>query len=201
MRRVDAPRGRAFVLAVTGTLGSGKSTVARMFSRLGARVVDADAISREESLPRGRAYPSIVRAFGKGVLARDGTLDRMALARKVFRDAKALRTLEGIIHPLVRQRMLQEIRSAPRQALVVLDVPLLFETGMERFADKVCVVYAPRAVSAARRRDVLRRQRIRVQMPVKEKLSRADFIIDNAGTMSRTRTQVKQLWQMCARRK
>jgi len=172
------------VLGLTGSVGMGKSTAAAMFRRLRVPVHDSDAAVHRLQAPGGAAVAAIAAAF-PGVMGKDCGIDRAALGRRVFGDAAALRRLERIVHPLVRrseQRFLRQAR-ARREPLVVLDVPLLFETKGERRCDKVVVVSAPRAVQRARvmARAGMTEDRFRAilakQMPDREKRRRADYVV------------------------
>lgn len=172
------------VLGLTGSIGMGKSTAARMFRRLGIPVHDADAAVHRLLGKGGAAVPVIAAAFPGTVVA--GRVDRPALGARVFGNPKELRRLEAILHPLVQAETRRFLRrqQARRRKLVVLDIPLLFETGGEKRCDAVVVVTAPRVVQRAR---VLARPRMtperfaeveRQQMPDREKRRRADFIIE-----------------------
>ncbi|HKM63329.1 MAG TPA: dephospho-CoA kinase [Acidisphaera sp.] len=172
------------VLGLTGGIGMGKSTAANAFRRAGLPVFDADAEVHRLQAPHGRAVPAIAAAFPGTV--RDGVVDRAALRETVVHDSAALRRLERIVHPLVRQAERAFVAHARRAGAraVVLDIPLLFETGGDRRVDYAVVVSAPRAVQAAR----LRRRRrmtsaqiasiIAQQMPDAEKRRRADVVIN-----------------------
>lgn len=171
------------ILGLTGSIAMGKSTAAAMFRRLGVPVYDADREVHRLLARNGRAVPLIDRAF-PGVVV-DGAVDRGRLGARVFDDRSALRRLERILHPLVRARRRTFLQSAARQRrpLVVLDIPLLFETGGGRMCDAVAVVSAPRFLQEIRllRRPGMDRARLaaiaRRQMPDAEKRRRADFII------------------------
>jgi dephospho-CoA kinase len=194
------------VIGVTGGVGTGKSTVSAMFGKLGAAVIDADALAREVIAPRGPAWRTIVRAFGRDILRQaDGTIDRSKLAGRVFADARLRHHLERIVHPRVLRRMASELKAhrlAGRLPAVVLDVPLLFESKADRLADVVVVVTAPRAVAARRLR--LKRgwsqkevqQRNAAQWALSAKVALADYVVKNTGGVVATRTQVKRLWRM-----
>ena len=205
--RTAAPRpaGRPVLIGLTGGIGSGKSAVARLLASLGAAVVDADAVARQVVEPGEPALARLVEAFGPEILHPDGTLDRRALGRRVFRDEAARRTLESIVHPAIRARTWEQIQSlmaAGRYPAVVWDVPLLFEVGAEGLVDQVWVVTAPQAVrlERLRRRDPdlsveeLER-RMAAQMPLEEKAARAHVVIDNGGDWDATRRQVEGAWR------
>ena len=172
------------IIGLTGSIGMGKSTAAAMFRRLGIPVHDADAAVHRLLARGGRAVAPVEAAF-PGVV-RDGAVDRGALGRRVFNDQAALRRLEAILHPLVRAAAARFIARARarRQDLVVLDIPLLFETGGEKRCDAVVVVSAPAFVQRAR---VLARpgmtearlaQILAQQMPDREKRAKADFVVE-----------------------
>jgi len=177
-------RGRPVViLGLTGSIGMGKTVAADMFRRLGVPVHDADAAVHRLLGPGGAAVGAVGAAF-PGVL-RDGAIDRRELGRRVFGDAAALRRLEGLLHPAVRrdQAAFLRIQARRRRGLVVLDVPLLFETGTDAACDAVAVVAAPRFVQEARvlARPGMTRERLAAirgqQMADAEKRRRADFVI------------------------
>jgi dephospho-CoA kinase len=178
------------IVGLTGGIASGKTTFADALRARGMPVVDADALARAAVAPGAPALAEIVRAFGPGVLAADGALDRKALAAVVFADAEARRRLEAITHPAVRRAMAEETArlAAAGHALAFYDTPLLYEVGLERALDSVVVVWAPRDVQRARlvARDALSpaeaEARLAAQLPIDEKAARADFVVDNVGT-------------------
>ena len=172
------------ILGLTGSIGMGKSNAANVFRRMGIPVYDADAEVHRLLAAGGAAVPLVAEAFA-GVV-RDGAVDRAALGQRVFADVDALRRLEAILHPMVwrcRTRFLQRA-SGRRCPLVVIDIPLLFETGAERDCDAVVLVTAPPFVQEARvlRRRGMSRERLRQvraqQMPERAKRRRADFIVN-----------------------
>lgn len=171
------------LIGLTGSIGMGKSETARMLRRLGVPVYDADAAVHALYARGGAAVGPIGAAFPKAV--RDGAVDRGLLAAEVLGDEAAIRRLERIVHPLVRRSQMRFLRRAraARRGLVVLDIPLLFETGGEKRVDRVVVVSAPASVQRAR---VLRRPGMNAdklasilarQVPDAEKRRRADFVI------------------------
>ena len=190
------------VVGVTGGLGTGKSTVARIFQQLGAVVLDADRIAHEVMRPKQLAWRRIVTTFGEQVLNDDQTINRALLARRVFREPAARVQLETIVHPQVIRHIRARLRQLSRNRrvrVVVLDVPLLAETGMHTMVDAVVVVSAPREV--ARERLIARglnpeeaQRRIAAQWDLAAKVALADHVVDNADGMEHTRRQVKQLW-------
>ncbi|MDR7435216.1 MAG: dephospho-CoA kinase [Armatimonadota bacterium] len=194
------------VIGLTGGIASGKSLVAGILRELGAIVIDADAIAREVVEPGTEAWKEIVGSFGEEYLLPSGHVDRKKLARKIFQDPAAREKLEAITHPRIRQRMFEEVerqRSLDNSCrrIVILDIPLLFETGRPPGLDGVIVVYANEEVLIERliARDGLTREeaelRLRAQMPLSEKVQLADWVIDNNGPPEATRAQVEALWR------
>jgi dephospho-CoA kinase len=188
------------VLGLTGSVGMGKSTAAAMLRRLGVPVHDADATVHRLMARGGPAVAAVAKAF-PDVRRKDGGIDRTALGRRVFADAKALQRLERILHPLVRQsqRRFLDAARARRAPLVVLDVPLLFEGGGAALCDKVMVVSAPPAVQRARvmARPGMTEARFRAilakQMPDREKRRRADYIVPSGLGRALTYRKLKRI--------
>lgn len=194
-----------FVLGLTGSIGMGKSTVADMFARCGARIHDADRCVHRLYGPGGAAVGAVGSAF-PGVVTGEGRaarIDRQRLGARVLGDAGSLARLESLVHPLVRRDQARFLRQAARNGcrLVVFDVPLLFETGGESLVDATCVVHAPPFVQAAR---VLRRPGMtpailedirRHQMPDREKLRLADHVVMTGLAKGHTRARVYSLWR------
>ena len=199
---------RPYRVGLTGGVGSGKSTVARILADRGVPVVDADTIAREVVEPCAPAYREVVEAFGPGILREDGTLDRGALGRMVFSDPALRRRLEGITHPHILRRMSEEIdRIGDRGCeLVVLDIPLLFEVGLEDMCDEVWVVWATKEHRSERvaSRDGLDgdevERRMGAQMPLEDKVGRADVVIDNDGSLEDTSERARRLLDAALRR-
>ena len=196
------------VIGVTGSVGSGKSTVARCFQQLGAVVLDADAIARDLLQPQRAAWRDVTQVFGKQVLRPDRTIDRRILASIVFRDPRRRRVLERIIHPrvlrIIRQR-LGELRRARNVRAIVLDVPLLLEVGAETLVDVVIVVTAPEEVQRARLKAAVgwshgeTTARMRAQWNLSAKVALADYVVDNSDGVEATRTQVRRIWNQLGR--
>lgn len=194
---------RPFVLCLTGSLGMGKTTAARFFAEAGVPVHDSDAAVH--ALYEGEAVPAIEQAF-PGSTA-EGKVDRAKLAAMVLNDPAALERLEAIVHPLVtasRDRFLAQAR-ARGAAIVVLDVPLLFETGLDRLCDAVVVVSAPAEVQRRRvfERPGMTEQKFAAllakQMPDAQKRQRADFIVDSSRDFEHTRAQIRDILRTVAR--
>ena len=196
---------KPFVLGLTGGIGCGKSEAARHLKSLGAAHIDADAISRALTAPGGAALPEIRREFGDGVFFPDGTLDRGALAEIVFANASAKARLEGIIHPLVREYTLRAIAEADAP-VAVLDVPLLFESGMDELCGETWAMAADEAIQIrrVRERDGLTeaqaRARIANQLPMAERNARATRVIDSARPIEETWAELTRLYEALLKR-
>jgi len=190
------------LVGLTGGIATGKSTVAGIFKRYGATVIDADALAREVVEPGKPAWREIVKTFGKAVINPDRTLNRQALGTKVFGHPGRLRQLERIIHPRVAREQIRLTKQAalndPR-AIVIYDVPLLFEAGIDKRVDAIIVVTADRETQIARlkKRNGLSRtealRRIKSQMPLAEKRRLADYTIDGTLPLPQLRQQVRLL--------
>ncbi|HPN87741.1 MAG TPA: dephospho-CoA kinase [Candidatus Omnitrophota bacterium] len=188
------------VIGLTGSLKTGKSTAAKMFARLGAKVISADDIAHEVIAPSGSGYKKIIKIFGAGILEKK-RINRKKLAQIVFQDKKKLKILEKIIHPIVKQRIGGFIDAQKKKnGVIVLEVPLLFESGLHRKVDATIVVKASQNIQIKRavgqlkipKKEAIRR--IKAQMPLKTKIRLANFIIDNGGTIKQTRKQVVKIW-------
>ncbi|MCP9452648.1 MAG: dephospho-CoA kinase [Nitrospira sp.] len=203
--------GRPFVYArdmvlvgLTGGVATGKSTVASMFKRCGAVVIDADGLAHSVVEPGKPAWREIIKQFGRAVLNPDQTINRRALGSLVFRDPAKRKQLEHIIHPRVareQQRLIREARARNPRAVIVYDVPLLFEAGIGKQVDYIVVVSSDRNTQIARlqKRDGLSRaealRRINSQLPLAQKRRLADFVLDGTTNKRRLFTQVKALFQ------
>ena len=192
-------------VALTGGVGSGKSTVASLLAERGAYIIDADAIAREIVEPGQPALAEIVEAFGPDMVDAQGRLRRSRLAEMVFDDPAALARLNAITHPRIAARSGELLASAPADALVVYDMPLLVEQGPEALVgwDAVVVVDAPDEVRLERlvtrgldRADAQRR--MAAQASREERLAAADVVIDNGRDLAHTEEQVQGLWNRLA---
>ena len=186
-------------IGLTGGIGSGKSTVSRLLEQRGAVIVDADAIAREVVAPGTPGLAAVTEAFGDGVVAPDGSLDRPALAAVVFADPEARKRLDAIVHPLVRARATEVAAAAPADAVVVNDVPLLVETGQAGSYDLVLVVEADPATRVARlvQRGLTAedaRARMVAQATDEQRRAVADVVLDNSGTPEELEAQVDRFW-------
>jgi len=199
----------AAVLALSGGIATGKSTVARFLASLGATVIDADAIVHELQAPGAPLLDAIAEAFGSGLIDAEGRLDRNALGATVFRDPAARRRLEEIVHPKVIATMAERVASAQATGapLIVMDIPLLFERSENSASresgpsfEATVLVYAPEPLQIERQmnRDGCDReaalQRIRAQLPIESKKALADIVIDNSGTLEETQLQTQMLY-------
>jgi dephospho-CoA kinase len=190
------------VVGLTGGIASGKSTVAAMLAEAGAAIVDADRIAHEVVRRDRPAWQEVVRRFGEGILRPDGEIDRGRLGSLVFADPEARRDLERIVHPRVFQEMLAAVERLGREAtarLIVCDIPLLFESGLQRWFPAVILVAVPEPLQMERlmARDGLTledaRARVQAQMPIERKRTLASHIVDNSGPLEATRRQVERL--------
>ncbi len=202
------------LIGLTGTFGSGKSTVAAMLAELGAAVVDADAIAREVVEPGQPALEEIRREFGAEYLDADGALDRRRMAARVFANPDRREALNRIVHPRVIERMRSEIarfeaqrRATGQPEVIVLNVPLLLEVALTGMAERVVVVTIREAerFRRVRRRDGMSERevvaRLASQWPQRRKVAAADDVIDNSGPLEVTRNQVVELYREWTRQR
>lgn len=196
------------LIALTGGIASGKSTIARRLAEHGAVIVDADQIVRDVQAPGSPVLERIAETFGESVIDGDGALERAALGAKVFGDPELLAQLNAIVHPAVReesQRRFDAAFTADADAVVVYDVPLLVEARVDDPWDLIVVAHAP---AAERRRRLIEvrgmdekaaRERIDAQVSDERRLAIADVVIDTAGTLARTYEQTDALWERVRR--
>jgi dephospho-CoA kinase len=188
-------------IGLTGGIGSGKSEVSRLLAEHGAVVIDADVLAREVVEPGTPGLAEVVEAFGAGVLADDGSLDRAALGARVFGDDASRRRLEAIIHPRVRARAAEIEAAADPDAIVVHDIPLLVETGQGEAFDGVIVVDVPVEVQIERlvsEREMSANEaqgRISAQASRQQRAGAADWIVDNTGSLADLRSAVARVWK------
>ncbi len=193
-------RGARSLIGLTGNIGTGKSTVARMLAELGAETIDADKVAHQVMRAGTRTHAAIVEAFGPDVLASDGEIDRSRLGALVFADPAALARLEAIVHPATLGAVARRI-AASSAAVVVVEAIKLIEAGMAAAYDSLWVttcrpeqqiqrITATRGLSRAEAE-----QRVRAQPPQEEKIARADVVIDTSGTLAWTREQVQAAWK------
>lgn len=186
------------IIGLTGSIATGKSTVAKMIEEMNIPVIDADKIAREVVEPGEKAYEQIVEYFGKDILFPDGTINRKKLGLIVFQDEEKRNVLNRIVHPVIRERMDQQKEEylAKGYETVVLDIPLLFEGNRQDEFDKVLLVAVSEDTQLKRllERDKMGKEdalnRIRSQMPIKDKIPLADAVIYNDGTIEETKAQL-----------
>jgi dephospho-CoA kinase len=196
------------VVALTGGIGAGKSTVAAMLTARGAIVIDADAMARAVVEPEQPAFDEVVRRFGPDVVAADGRLDRAEMARRVFADDQARKDLEAITHPAIGAEFARRLAEAPADAVIVLDIPLFAEvpSARGRGHDSVIVVEAPRDVRLQRleARGVDRadaEKRMAAQASDGERRAHATWVLDNSGDEAHLERQIDDLWAELERRR
>lgn len=194
---------RPTVIGLTGGIASGKSTVSSWLTQKGARVIDADGIAHRLAEKGGAIYQAYLEHFGPGIIDMEGGLDRKAVAERVFSDPAERRWIDDTARPLILSELKRELAEAVASSvpMIVLDVPLLFEAGWDTLADESWLVYVSEAeqLKRLRLRDGCTEEqglrRIRAQMPLEEKLARADVTIDNGGSQAETRKIIERLWK------
>lgn len=190
-------------IGLTGGIATGKTLVAQYLQEAGAIVIDTDLVAHQLMAPGGAAYSDVLKTFGQGILAGDGTLDRRALGALIFNDAAAREQLNGLVHPHVKAEIkrleseyLAQEEAQDRQFLLVVVIPLLFEVNMAHFVDITVVVYCPADVQQQR---LMARNgwspeeaqaRMRSQLPIEDKVKKAEEVIDNSHDPDLTREQV-----------
>lgn len=191
------------IIGLTGGIACGKSTVSKILRSLGAKVIDADAVAHALSQPKQPLYDAYVARFGAEILTAQGTLDRAAIGRIIFKDPNVRAEIDAFAHPLIQAAVEQQMQAVCRNApVIVLDVPLLFEAGWEVLTDEIWVVSLSEAAQLMRlmERDPAMteeeaRARIAAQMPLSEKRARADVVIDNSGTKEETLHMIERIWR------
>lgn len=187
------------IAGLTGGFGAGKSTVGRLFEDCGAFRIDADVMAHQALLKTSKVYGQIAGLFGDAVDEKTGNIDRASLAAVVFNDSEKRRQLESLVHPFVLERMAEEAAKAAG-TVVILEIPLLFETGMDRYTAPDIVVKADKDIIRERLRakgfdDPMIEKRWSAQLPMEEKIKRADIIIDNSKSLEDTKRQVEEIWK------
>jgi dephospho-CoA kinase len=198
-------RDRQILLGVTGGIASGKTTVARMLEQRGARLIDFDLLSRVVVEPGKPAWRDITACFGEQVLQHDKTLDRKKLAKIVFGDSEKRKKLERFVHPRIYEEFRQRVKEYAAKDLsniiIQVVVPLLLEENLQHLFHKILLVYIPEEMQIERvmKRDRISREMalniLRSQLPIEEKRSYADFIVDNSGSLEETKRQVEEVWE------
>ena len=190
------------LVGLTGNIGSGKSTVAQLLSERGATIIDADVLARRAVELGTNGYEKIVARWGNDVLSPDGPLDRAALRRIVFADNSQLEELNQIVHPEVERLRMRLVEQARKRGdrIVVCDIPLLFERHMTDRFDRIILVDAHRAIRLDRLvkdrglHEAEAMEMIAAQMPAELKRARADFLIENDGTLMHLERRVQDVW-------
>jgi dephospho-CoA kinase len=196
----------ALIIGLTGGIVSGKSTVARMFKDLGAKIVDADKLGHKVILPQRAAWKRIIKIFGKDILQKDQTINREKLGKIVFANQNLLKKLNKITHPEIIKLIKKEISlakddSKEEKKILIIDAALIYETKIDRLMDKIIVVYLDEEEQLERliKRNNLSKkealQKIKSQIPLKEKIEIADYVIDNSNSLDKTKEQVETIWQ------
>jgi len=190
------------VIALTGGIASGKTTAARQFAKLGAEIIDFDKLARVVCAKGTSVLQQFVRKFGKDILTKTGRLNRKKLGKLVYGNQRKRRSLEAIVHPAIMVEVSKKLNTIKCGRVIILDVPLLFETGLDRFAVKTIVVWAREEQQSERlkKRDGLNDREISLrlssQMPLSIKKKKADFVIDNSGKAAQAGKQVKKVWEL-----
>jgi dephospho-CoA kinase len=188
---------------LTGGLATGKSFVGRVLQELGCHVVRADDLGHQVLAQGGEAYDAVVARFGTGILAADGSIDRKKLAAEVFSEPEKLKILNGLVHPAVIRReeeFIENVRNADPSGIVVVEAAILIETGSHRRFDKLILVVCEeeQQIERAMHRDGITREeaeaRLRRQMPLREKIPYADFVIDSSGPKENTIEQTRKVY-------
>jgi dephospho-CoA kinase len=187
-------------VGLTGGIACGKTAAAGILAEAGAAVLDTDRVAHEVMAPGGPAYEAVIEAFGSEIVAADGTIDRAVLGEKVFGDAAVRLTLNGLVHPAVRDRRRAWVleRRAQEESTVVA-IPLLFEVGDDQEWDAIVCVTADESTVMERLKhrglsDAQARRRIAAQMPVEEKAARSDYVIENNGSLDKLKRLVLSAW-------
>lgn len=193
------------IVALTGGIASGKSTVAEMFKSLGAPLIDSDLLAHQALMPQGEAYQEVLAEFGTDILNEDQTINRGRLGAVVFESSSRLQKLNSIVHPVVLHNIETLVSNYRAQGhkVVLIDIPLLYEAGRADEYDFVILVHVP--VDLQRKRlsgrntelsEIEIERRLSAQLPIDTKAERADFVIDNSGTIEKTRAQVEEIWHI-----
>ena len=196
------------IIGLTGGIASGKSTVAKMFKELGAKIVDADELGHRVILPGKPAWKKVVNLFGPEILKDDLNIDREKLGKIVFNDPEGLKNLNAITHPEIIKLIAKEIKEAKKRSspeekeeILIIDAALIYEAKIDNLMDKIIVVYTEEEEQFRRlgQRSNLSKEealkRIKSQIPLKEKAKRADYVIDNSNSLDQTRKQVEKAWK------
>ncbi|MBF0370031.1 MAG: dephospho-CoA kinase [Magnetococcales bacterium] len=196
-----------FIIGITGSMGCGKSTIAKMLEEKGALLLDSDQLARQVLEPGTEGLQEVVAHFGPGILDEQGHLLRKKLGEKVFANPRERTWLEKVVHPRIRplqKKLLSHYHQQTPQGIALLDIPLLFETGEAQLCDLTVVVACgekqwQRLAERHWMSDGVKQKAIQRQMPEAEKIQMAHRVIDNRGTLEKTRSQVNALWEEIVR--
>ena len=187
------------IVGLTGGIASGKSTVSSFFKKLGLEIIDADEVAKEVSQKKD-TVERIVKVFGKDILGSDGQVIREKLRKKAFENRELLKNLNEIVHPQVIDVFKKKKEENSEKTIIIFDIPLLYEAGMENLCDKVIVVYAEKELQTKRimKRDnntrELAEKIIEAQMPMEKKIRKADIVINNNGSIEGLENQVNMVY-------
>lgn len=190
------------VIALSGSIGSGKSTALKFFSDLGAFTISADQLAKEVTKKEASGYSKVVEAFGKKILDSSEEVDRKKLAKIIFADPNKRQQLEEILHPLIQQEAKSRFEKASADNLLIYEIPLLFETGQEKNFLKSVLVYAPEEVCIERvmERNGMSKDEVKKimqnQLSIEEKRKRADYVIENVGSVEELRRNVEEFFSL-----
>jgi len=201
-------------VGLTGGIVSGKSTVAKMFRDLGAKIIDADKLGHKVILPHKPAWEKIVKLFGKGLLKEDLSIDRKKLGEIVFSDQRLLKKLNEITHPEIIKLIKKRINLVKnktcengKEEILIIDAALIYEAKIDNLMDKIIVVYIEEneQIKRLKKRDNLSAEealkRVKSQMSINKKIKFADYIIDNSNSLDKTKEQVEKIWKNLVSRK
>jgi len=193
-------------VGLTGGIGAGKSTVADLFSKLGAVVIRSDELARQVIEPNTTGFQKVLSRFGNQILQENGSIDRTKLAQIVFNDQSALKDLEEIIHPLVRNKTNEIIDAQTQETIVVNEVPLLLEKNMENLFDFLVVVISSEKnrINRLLKRGISEidaKKRMKLQVSDEQRKTSADFLIANDGNIEQLEADVSKVWQALLERK
>ena len=188
------------IIGLTGSIGCGKTTAANIFKELGAVIIDADKIAREIVEPQMLAWQQIIDAFGDEALNPDLTINRHYMGELIFNDRLSRESLNQITHPLIREEIDKQIQEQNGK-IIIIDAPLLIEAGVEKIADRIIVVITSRDTQIRRLKmrnlfsDFQIEARLNSQLSLEDKIKKADYIIDNDGSIIETTRQIKKIWE------
>jgi len=205
IRSMIRSSGNPFIIGLTGGIASGKTTVAEMLKNLGATIIDFDVLARKVVEPGTCGLADIVASFGSEILDNMGSLDRKALARVIFRDTNRRRELENLLHPAIFQAFCEEVQTISeigKSSIIVAVIPLLIEMNLQQLFDKLIVVHISSEIQLQRlmERDHVDANQastmVSSQLPIKQKVEYADFLVDNSSDLKNTTQQVNALWKI-----